>query len=122
MKKYDIFFAVIVCVIAGCITIWYGILAGQKAGQITVEVENEIYGTYLLSEDQEISIRKANGETNILVIESGQAFMKDATCPNRDCVHQKAISKKGETITCLPHKIVVKVTGGQTSELDAVAN
>ena len=30
-------------------------------------------------------------------------------CPDKICVNHAAISKKGETIVCLPHKVVVEV-------------
>lgn len=118
MKKFDIIFLVFVLMIAASISVWYGVLAKQEAGQIRVTVDHQLYGNYLLSDDQEIKINS----TNILVIENGCAYMKEATCPNKDCVHQKEISKRGEAITCLPNKVVVEVTGGEPSEFDAVAN
>ena len=36
------------------------------------------------------------------------------------CVHEKAISADGESIICLPNKIVVEVESDKESELDAV--
>lgn len=118
MKKWDIVFAVVVLIIAAVVGSGYFFLGKQDAGQITITVENEIYGTYLLSEEQEIMIN----ETNYLVIKEEKADMIDANCPNKECVHQKSISKKGEAITCLPNKIIVEVTSGEMAELDGVAN
>jgi len=89
MKKFDIIFSVFVLLIAGVVALWYGIIGQQDAGQITITVENEVYGTYLLSTDQEIWIH----DTNLLVIEDKKADMIDANCRNHDCVHQKSISK-----------------------------
>lgn len=118
MKKWDVIFAIAVLVIAGVVASWYFLLGKQDAGQITITVGNEMYGTYLLDQDQEIQIN----DTNILVIKDNEADMIDANCPNKECVHQKSISKKGETITCLPNKIIVQVTNGEMAELDGVAN
>ncbi len=118
MKKYDIYFAVVVFVIAAVVTMFYGVLGSQESSQVTVTVNHKKYGIYLLSANQEIEIN----DTNRLKIENGKAYMKSATCPNQDCVHQKEISKKGEAITCLPNKVVVEVTSGESSELDGVAN
>ncbi len=118
MKKWDIIFAVLVLILASTVASTYFFLGKQDAGQITVIVENEIYGTYILSEEQEILIN----DTNLLIISNQEADMIDANCPNKECVHQKAISKKGEAITCLPNKVIVKVTSGEMAELDAVAN
>ena len=39
----------------------------------------------------------------------GKASMAKADCPDKICVNHAAISKKGETIVCLPHKVVVEV-------------
>lgn len=118
MKKYDVFFAIAVLVIAGLFSTWYGYLGQQDADQITITVNKEIYGTYLLSEDQEININN----TNYLVIKDHKADMVEADCSDKHCVNQNPISKKGETIVCLPNKVIVEVTSGEEAELDGVAN
>ena len=43
-----------------------------------------------------------------------------ANCHNHDCMQQGSISKTGETIVCLPHKLVLEVTGGE-EEFDVIA-
>ncbi|MGN0291855.1 MAG: NusG domain II-containing protein [Lachnospiraceae bacterium] len=90
--------------------------------KVVVTVDGEIYGTYSLGEKQTIAIKKDEKTTNILQIENGQAVMISADCPDQLCVHQKAITKEGQTIVCLPNKVVAEVTGSQTDEkdLDAV--
>ena len=88
------------------------------AGKVVIRVDGETYGTYDLSEDQTIDIQG----TNVLEIHKGEARMSEADCPDRLCVHQKAISRDGESIICLPNKIVVSVEGGEDSGIDAVAN
>ena len=60
--------------------------------------------------------------TNTLTIAERKADMTDADCPDLLCVHQKAISKDGETIVCLPNKVVVTVISSEKSDMDAVAN
>ena len=45
----------------------------------------------------------------ILVIHDGNADMESADCPNQICVHHSAISHTGETIVCLPNKVVIEV-------------
>ena len=58
----------------------------------------------------------------MVVIEEGVAHMEEATCPDHLCMEQKSISKDKETIVCLPNKVTVTVIGGESGELDAVAN
>ena len=45
----------------------------------------------------------------ILVISDGKADMESADCPNQICVHHGAISHTGETIVCLPNRVVIEV-------------
>ena len=80
-----------------------------------------IYGTYPLDVDKEIPIQKDGKTTNLLVIRDGKADVTEADCPDKLCVHQKAISKTNETIVCLPNKVVVQVIGAGESELDSIA-
>lgn len=60
--------------------------------------------------DDTIEIKNGDGDvTNTLVIKGGVADMTSADCPDHLCVKQKAISKEGESIICLPNKVVVTV-------------
>lgn len=84
-----------------------------------VTQDGKEYGRYSLEEKQEILIN----DTNLLKIENGVADMIEANCPDKLCVHQKAIQKKGETIVCLPNKVVVEIGGEAVyNEIDAVVN
>lgn len=65
-------------------------------------------------------------DTNTLVIKDGVADMVSADCPDQVCVKHVPISKTGETIICLPNKVVVTIEtlagSGKPSreEVDAV--
>lgn len=48
-------------------------------------------------------------DTNILVIKDGAADMITADCPDQICVKHTPISNAGETIICLPNKVVVTI-------------
>lgn len=117
MKKNDFILIGIILLLAFSF-LGYQFLKGKDdSAEVLVTVDGKAYGTYDLASDQTVDI---NG-TNTLVIQDGQADMKDADCPDKLCVHQKAISRDGESIICLPNKIVVTIEGGKESELDAVA-
>lgn len=45
----------------------------------------------------------------ILIISDGKADMESADCPNQICVHHGAISHTGETIVCLPNRVVIEI-------------
>ncbi|EGN48604.1 hypothetical protein HMPREF0991_01484 [Lachnospiraceae bacterium 2_1_58FAA] len=94
------------------------LLTGKEAQEAVVTVDGEVYGTYSLAKDQTIEIQDGNR----LRIQNGQAKMEWADCPDQLCVHQKAISRTGESIICLPNQVVVSVQGSKESELDGIVN
>lgn len=121
MKKNDrIFLCVVFLVLAAVAAVFY-LTRGNHGAQVKVTVDGDLYGTYSLNENQEIQIQKDGVTTNVLVIKDGTADITEADCPDKLCVHQRAISKTKETIVCLPNKVVVEVTGSEESELDSVA-
>ena len=55
-------------------------------------------------------------------VKNGKAKMIEADCPDKLCMHQKAVSKNHESIICLPNKVVVEVESSENSKYDAVTN
>ena len=74
--------------------------------RVEVRLDGELIAEYPLSENGEYSLLDG---ANILVIEDGKAYMKDANCPDRVCVITGKISLVGETVVCLPHRLSVTV-------------
>lgn len=92
----------------------------QKGELIVVRVDGEQRSAFLLSGQTRYEIEGVGGK-NILIIESGSAWLEDADCPDRLCVRQGKISHVGESIICLPHRTVIEVVGSQSSTPDAVS-
>ena len=118
MKLKDWILLIAVLVVAFAAYLGIQIIGVRDAERISISVDGKIYGVYSLHADQEIQIN----DTNVLVIKDGFADMTEADCPDQICVDHKEVSKTGETIVCLPNKIVVEVKGADSSELDAVTN
>ena len=116
IKKMDIILVLTIVIISVVGLIVYSMLGQKDAGTVVVEVGGDLYGEYVLSENREVEIH----DTNVLVIEDGVVNMLEADCPDQICVDHIPISKNGETIVCLPNKVVVTITEGKSNELDAV--
>ena len=117
MRKDIIFLVVVFIGLAGIAAGFY--LTHQNTGaSVEVTVDGKVYGTYPIDEDDEIPIRKDGKTTNLLVIKDGKADVTEADCPDKLCVHQKAISKTNETIVCLPDKVVITIENGEDSGID----
>lgn len=117
MKKNDMILVAIILCLAAAFTGYHFLTGKSDHADVVITVDGEAYGRYDLSADQTIEI----DGTNTLVISGGKADMKDASCRDKLCVHQKAISRDGESIICLPNKVVVTIEGGEESDLDGVA-
>lgn len=91
---------------------------------VTVEVDGKLFGTYALSEDRTVEIRtgKDGEELNLLVIKDGKAYVETATCPDGICAAHKPVSREGESIVCLPHRVVITIrTAKDEQKPDIVA-
>ena len=119
MKKNDRILIILLLTFAiiGAVGIEY--FAKKDGNTVVVRVDGQIYKTLDLNKDTELQIESLGGQ-NILVIDKGQAYMKSADCRDEICVHQGKISKTGETIVCLPNKVVIEVVG-KDADLDAIA-
>lgn len=118
MKRNDWILAGIIIVIAGLFIIVQSLLPTSSNASVEITIDGNLYGSFTLLEEQTIDIN----DSNTLIIEENTARMLDADCPDQLCVHQKAISRDGESIICLPNKVVVSIAGGEEMELDAVTN
>ena len=87
---------------------------------VTVTVNGEKYAEYSLSEDRTVEIRVGDGY-NVLVIEEGRAYVKDASCPDGICSSHRPISHDGESIICLPNKVVIEIRTTEADQPDIIA-
>lgn len=99
------------------------LLAGKNGTFVRITVDGNLYGTYSLADEQVISVEadESGAVTNVLKISGGEAKMTEADCPDKLCVHQNSISRQGETIVCLPNRVVVEITGEDKAEFDSIA-
>lgn len=117
----------ILIVLAAALGIWAGfrLIHRGDAAYVRVTVDGSEYGRYDLDKNQTVEIKKDGKVTNTLVIRDKKADMTDADCPDLLCVHQKAIQSSGETIVCLPNKVVVEIVenskGEDASSFDTIA-
>ena len=66
------------------------------------------------------TVEGADGGFNIIQVERGRIRVSHADCPDQICVDQGWISDGTVPIVCLPHGLVIEITGGG-EDLDAAA-
>ncbi len=102
IKKADI--VLLIVIIAVSLTLCFIPFSETKGDTLKISINNEEYMTVSLNEDRQIKLPE-----NTVIIENGCAFVKSSHCPDKVCINQGKISKKGETIICLPAKAVLEV-------------
>ena len=94
--------------------------ASQQPGSIVKVISGHgVYGVYALGTETEIVITE-EGRRNVIAISNGSAKMKEANCPGGDCVRQHAADKTGQSVACLPNRILITVEGAADSGIDSV--
>ncbi len=117
MKKLDI---LLLCgILLAAAALWLVLRPGGEGAWAVVSVDGEISARYPLDVDRTVTI--GEGNYNVLQISDGQAAVIDANCGDLTCVHMGRISRQGESIVCLPHRLVISISGGETSGFDAVS-
>lgn len=120
MKRNDIILVAVILFAAILVFFWSAAKKSEKGGEVIVYVDGEETATYSLDEKGEYLIETEHGK-NLLVIKDGKADVTEADCPDKLCVKQNEINKNGETIVCLPHKVVVEVVSFKEAQLDAIS-
>lgn len=97
--------------LAGIFGVGYFFAHRAPAMTAEVTVDGQLVDTLDLSENQEITIEGVRDGRNRLVVENGEIWCAEASCPDKVCVRQGKQSRDGEMIVCLPNRMTVKVRG-----------
>jgi hypothetical protein len=117
-KKRDIIFIGVLLVVALIAFFVVDKFIKKDGNKVVIKVDGEIVKIVNLTDTNNIIVNGYDGGTNTVVIENGTVYMTEADCPDKICVNTGKISKIGETIVCLPHRVVVEIQG-EVSQSDS---
>ena len=122
MKKIKNDMILLTGILFTALMIWLVPMLLNKDAPAVVRIlqDGQEIGIYSVLEDQTIAIPYEEEGYNLLLISDGQVSVSDADCPDGLCVRQRAIARNGESIICLPHKLVIQIESKEESDLDAV--
>lgn len=93
---------------------------GSKNNYAIIQVDGKIHKKIDLSKvkkSEKVNLNLPNGK-NTLLIKSNSIQMDSANCNDALCVKQGNISKVGQTIICLPHKLIIEIKGDELDSKD----
>lgn len=88
---------------------------GSDGQTVIVTVDGTVIAEKPVTVNDSVEIKDADGY-NRVVIDNREVYMESADCPDKVCVKTGRISRAGETIVCLPHKVVVEIKGGEDAD------
>ena len=120
-KKWDVI--IIVLLLVGSFT--PEIILGTKLKKnynITyaeITIGGKLYKRVALTghkEEETIEVDTKWGN-NIVLVKDEQIAMIDTDCSDKLCLEQGYISKPGESIVCLPHRVMIQVIGENDDDI-----
>ena len=83
---------------------------GDAAVALYAVIQNSdgFYQVLSLGEDATVTVTGSLG-TNIIEVANGCVRCLESDCSNQTCVKQGWVSGRGQTVVCLPHKLIVQV-------------
>ena len=78
--------------------------AGKEASSFRIILRGEEYGVYSLRQDALIPVE----DLCVVEVSGGAVSIRSSTCPNGNCVKCAPIQSEGETIICLPNRLVIR--------------
>jgi hypothetical protein len=67
--------------------------------------------------NEQFTISNAYGK-NVIDVQGKKIRISDADCPDKICVKDGFISKSGQMIVCLPHKLIIEIKGTNKVNVD----
>lgn len=92
----------------------------SKNNYAIIKVDGKIHkkiGLSNVKKSEKVNLNLPNGK-NTLLIKNNSIQMDSANCNDALCVKQGNISKVGQTIICLPHKLIIEIKGDELDSKD----
>ena len=118
-RRHDILFIAVLLFL--CAAAALGLYVFREDGDtVTVSIDGHLYAEYPLTEDRVVELI-SDGGFNRLVIEDGYAYVEEASCPDGICSSHSPIGHNGESIICLPNKVVIEIHRREQNQPDIIS-
>ena len=113
---------IVLIALAGIIVVLFFVFKSFSQTDLVAEVyyDGKIIDTVNLSEKEEKKICTGENSSVVIVSRDGKIYFESSPCPDKVCVKSGELEKNGDFASCLPEKVVIKVSGAKTSEIDAI--
>jgi hypothetical protein len=125
MKKLDyvvIISLLVISLLSSGIIVYSSAKTKYQSQYVEISVKGDLYKKIPFNSNTEetIDLKTDLGE-NVIKISKGFVQILEADCPDKICVKDGSISKPGQSLVCLPNKVVVEIKGIKNAETDDVS-
>lgn len=120
LKKGDIILIAAVLLLSAILFLCLNTFNNNDGDFVKIEVDGSMEAVLPLNEHAIYNVENGNAITNVVVIQDGYVSVSEADCPDKICVNHRKINKTGESIICLPNKVVITVESNNGNETDGV--
>lgn len=121
IKKRDIIVILLILFLSLFMALFVKKLKSNEDGSyLRIELNGKEYGRYPLNKDKTFKIKIDEDEYNVVEIKNKEVRMKEANCRDLLCTHMPSIKKVGETIVCLPHRLILEIISSDDKKNDEI--
>ncbi|MDP4094145.1 MAG: NusG domain II-containing protein [Bacillota bacterium] len=122
-KKADIILVVIIIIVAAIgyagITIYRTAAANDVKIAEIIQDSKVIRTINLDALKSPLRIQVSGDYHEVILAEKGRIRFEDADCPDRICVKTGWLTKVGESASCVPNRVMIKIKG-ESQKVDGV--
>ena len=126
MRKKDILLVVLLLALALALYLGAQVLGADQVSSVVVTIDGAEVLRKPLAVNDSYEIRQDDGSVNVVTVENGAVYMKEANCRDGLCVQQGRMRSAAKTIVCLPHRLVVTLDGApaqqEEEDLDVIVS
>ena len=111
-NKKDLLFIAAILLAASLAFFFFRPQPSESLSRAEISVDGKAVMELDLSEDQVLTVDGAGGGYNRIQVRDGAVSVLEASCPDKVCVHTGTVRYPGETIVCLPNRMIITVIQG----------
>ena len=108
--KQDIAILLVLILFGVVASIWIYLPDRSYGTFLDIRQNGQVIKTLPLYTDHEETITSNDGGSNTFSIKDGVVSMTRSDCGDHTCIRTGKIKKTGESIVCLPHRLVLQIT------------
>jgi hypothetical protein len=131
IKRWDIIIVALLILISFLpFTIFSAVQAKTMNGDVknrvaTITLDNKKIRKIKLTGNTktfQFTIHSGDGDENTIEVQKDRIRIKSANCPDQNCVLTGFIEKPGQTIVCLPHRLVIEIKSDREPSQDIIVS